>query len=81
MARNAYGIKEFENNEIVIYRAGSNYESPTGKIQFNKLTLELTILKSEEGSKVDWALFKVASKAKNIYKDTGNFPDRVESAS
>ena len=60
---------------------GSSYESPAGKIQFNKLTLELTILKSEEGSKVDWALFKVASKAKNIYKDTGNFPDRVESAS
>lgn len=81
MAINVYGRKELEDKEIVIYKAGSDYEEPTGEIKFNKKTMELIILKSEEGSRSDRGLFKVASKIKKVYKETGEFPSKVESAS
>lgn len=81
MAINVYGKKELEDKESVIYKAGSDYEEPTGKIKFDKETLELSILKSEEGSLSDRGLFKIASKIKKIYKETGEFPSKVESAS
>ena len=81
MAINVYGKKEFENDEYVIYNFGCNHDELTGKLRFNKGSLELIILKSEEGSLSDSVLFKIASRIKNRYQETGEFPDNAVSAS
>lgn len=81
MALNVYGKKELENDEYVVYDFGCNHETLTGKLRFNKKDLELIIIQSEEGSLSDRALFKMASKIKDIYNETGEFPDNPMSAS
>ena len=81
MAINVYGKKEFEDNDYVIYNVGCNHDNLTGKLKFNKNSLELIIAKSEDGSSSDRALFKIASKIKKTYQETGTFPEKPSSAS
>lgn len=81
MAINVYGKKEFENDEYVIYDFGCNHDILTGKLRFNKGSLELIIIKSEDGSLSDKALFKIASRIEKWYLETGEFPDNPVSAS
>lgn len=81
MAINVYGKKELENDDYVIYNFGSKHDVLTGKLRFNKDSLELIIIKSEDGSLSNRALFKIASKIKNKYIETGEFPDKPVSAS
>lgn len=81
MAINVYGKEEFENSDYVIYNFGCNHDNLTGELRFDKSSLELIIIKTEDGSSSDRALFKIASKIKNKYIETGEFPDKPISES
>ncbi len=81
MGINAYATKEFENNEEVVYTYGYHIDNQTGKIKFNKNTLELIIVEVEKDVNRSRELFKIASKIKKIYNKEKIFPDKVSSVS
>ncbi|WBW95943.1 hypothetical protein [Oceanirhabdus sp. W0125-5] len=81
MGINAYATKEFENEEYVVYSYGSQIDNQTGKIRFNKETLELLIIEKENDVNRSRELFKIASKIESIYTETGMFPEKAFSAS
>ena len=76
----AYGKKEFENNEYVVYSCGFKTEDMPVKFRFNKGTLELIIIKAEKKFS-DWAIFKIAREVKRSFIETGEFPDKPVSVS
>lgn len=81
MGINTYAKKYYEDEHCVIYNYGSIINDLTGKIKFNKDPFELIIIEKEKGVNRSRELFKIATKIKNIYKETGDFPNKASSAS
>lgn len=81
MAMNIYGKKIREDNQVVIYGYGRNFDVLTGRLQIEKKTLELTKIRDSNDKLDNISYFKIGCKLIELYKSKGIFPDSIESVS
>lgn len=81
MAMNIYGKKIREDNRVVIYEYGRNFDNLTGRLQIEKKSFELTKIRDSNDKLDNIFYFKIGCKLIKLYKSKGTFPNSVESVS